>query len=87
MTETLQGVSSEMDAAGPPLDEPRLGLVALDEHELGRQTWPDPEPVSTVASAEELDIARELVRSARVRGVALTGPEGMLKALTKTARR
>jgi transposase-like protein len=35
-------------------------------------------------SAEELAIARELVRSARSRGVAMTGPGGMLKALTKT---
>jgi len=35
-------------------------------------------------SEEELAIARELVRSARARGVAMTGPGGMLKALTKT---
>ena len=41
-------------------------------------------PVSTQASPEELEIARELVASARARGVALTGPEGLLKALTKT---
>lgn len=31
-----------------------------------------------------MEIARELVRTARARGVALTGPDGMLKALTKT---
>src|SRR4051812_48015714 len=41
-------------------------------------------PASSVASPEELEIARELVASARARGVALTGPEGLLKALTKT---
>jgi len=35
-------------------------------------------------SAEELEAARELVRQARDRGVALTGPDGLLKALTKT---
>jgi hypothetical protein len=35
-------------------------------------------------SAEELEMARELVRSARERGTALTGPGGRLKALTKT---
>src|SRR6476659_8647997 len=35
-------------------------------------------------SAAELDTARELVRLARDRGVALTGPDGLLKALTKT---
>src|SRR6478752_7312578 len=34
--------------------------------------------------AAELDAARELVRLARDRGVALTGPDGLLKALTKT---
>ena len=35
-------------------------------------------------SEEELAIARELVRSARVRGVAMSGTGGMLKPLTKT---
>ena len=35
-------------------------------------------------SAEELAAARELVRQARAQGVALTGPGGLLKALTKT---
>ena len=44
---------------------------------------PAKEP-SAQPSAEELDAARELVRQARARGVALTGPDGLLKALTKT---
>ncbi len=35
-------------------------------------------------SGEELEAARELVRAARAKGVALTGPDGLLKALTKT---
>jgi putative transposase len=35
-------------------------------------------------SAEELAAAKELVRQARAQGVALTGPGGLLKALTKT---
>ena len=35
-------------------------------------------------SAEELSIARELVRPARARGATLTGPDGLLKALNKT---
>jgi putative transposase len=39
---------------------------------------------SAQPSAEELEAARELVRQARDRGVALTGPDGLLKALTKT---
>ena len=35
-------------------------------------------------SALELAAARALVKAARDRGVALTGPDGLLKALTKT---
>ena len=35
-------------------------------------------------SPEELAAARELVRQARAQGVALTGPGGLLKVLTKT---
>jgi transposase-like protein len=35
-------------------------------------------------SPEELEAARELVRAARAKGVALTGPDGLVKALTKT---
>src|SRR3954469_19133537 len=35
-------------------------------------------------AAEELAAAKELVRQARAQGVALTGPGGLLKALTKT---
>ncbi|HET7172671.1 MAG TPA: IS256 family transposase [Nocardioidaceae bacterium] len=42
------------------------------------------EPPGTGPSAEELEAARELVRAARDKGVSLTGPEGLLKALTKT---
>jgi putative transposase len=44
---------------------------------------PTKEP-SQQPSAEELETAPELVRQARSRGVALTGPDGLLKALTKT---
>lgn len=35
-------------------------------------------------AGQELEAARELVRSARDRGAALTGPDGLLKALTTT---
>ena len=35
-------------------------------------------------SPEELAAAKELVRQARAQGVGLTGPGGLLKALTKT---
>jgi putative transposase len=44
---------------------------------------PTKEP-SQQPSAEELETARVLVRQARSRGVALTGPHGLLKAITKT---
>ena len=32
----------------------------------------------------ELEAAREMVRAARAQGISLTGPEGLLKQLTKT---
>src|SRR3954469_22848796 len=44
----------------------------------------DPPQEPRPPSAEELAAARELVKAARDRGVALTGPDGLLKALTKT---
>jgi transposase-like protein len=44
----------------------------------------EPAGGSSAPSEQELEIARELVRQARDRGVALTGPDGLLKALTKT---
>ncbi len=45
---------------------------------------PPPKEPSDPPSAEELAAAKELVRQARAQGVALTGPGGLLKALTKT---
>jgi putative transposase len=45
---------------------------------------PSSKEASAQPSTEELDTARELVRQARSRGVALKGPDGLLKALTKT---
>jgi len=38
----------------------------------------------TTASVEELETVRELVCRDRSRSVALTGPHGLLKAMTKT---
>lgn len=40
--------------------------------------------VPEVREVDELEVARELVRQARDAGVALTGPDGLLKAITKT---
>jgi hypothetical protein len=52
---------------------------------------PEDEAVSAAAidvpdrrELDELEVARELVRQAREAGVALTGPGGLLKAMTKT---
>jgi transposase-like protein len=45
---------------------------------------PSSKEASAQPSTDELETARELVRQARSRGVALTGPDGLLKSLTKT---
>jgi transposase-like protein len=45
---------------------------------------PESKEPTSGPSAVELEAARELVRAARAKGVALTGPDGLLKALTKT---
>jgi putative transposase len=44
----------------------------------------EPPQSSQQPSAEALETARDLVRQSRDRGVSLTGPDGLLKALTKT---
>jgi putative transposase len=75
MTEKLQDMSASAKAAEVPQNE------LEDHHEVG----PDRAPEALARpSAEELEVARELVRSARSRGAALTGPDGLLKAVTKT---
>lgn len=73
MTETMPGVS-------PTEQEEQEVGDRVDVVEPGGEVT----PISESASLEELEFARELVASARARGVALTGPEGLLKALTKT---
>jgi hypothetical protein len=47
-------------------------------------TLPDVTSRKKPASSPELDAAKELVRLAKEQGLALTGPDGLLKALTKT---
>ena len=51
---------------------------------LGVVEPPSQDPERRPPTAAELEAARELVQLARDRGVALTGPDGLLKALTKT---
>jgi putative transposase len=81
MTETLAGVSTSRN-------ENLLEQASLAEAAVVGVSGVDPGPAEMAdpaePSEEELAIARELVRSARARGVAMTGPGGMLKALTKT---
>ena len=80
MTETLLDMSASNTE--DLVHEPSLTQAAV----ASRAPTEDPEGAVGAAepSAEELEIARDLVRSARARGVSMTGPEGMLKALTKT---
>ena len=80
MTETLAGVSPSNTEE--LLEQPRLAEAAVAGAADGEVL--DQAEVVAEPSQEELAIARELVRSARARGVAMTGPGGMLKALTKT---
>ncbi len=81
MTETLAGVSPSK--AEELLEQPSLAEADADVAAVGGEE-PDGAELQAEPSEQELAIARELVRSARSRGVAMTGPGGMLKALTKT---
>jgi transposase-like protein len=47
-------------------------------------TLPDVTPRKKLPSSPELETAKELVRQAREQGLSLTGPDGLLKQLTKT---
>src|SRR3954470_24595004 len=47
-------------------------------------TLPDVTPRKKPPSSPELEAARELVRQAKEQGLSLTGPDGLLKQLTKT---
>jgi putative transposase len=81
MTETLAGVS-------PSKSENLPDKSSLADAAVAGVSVAEPASIEVVdpaePSAEELAIVRDLVRSARSRGVAMTGPGGMLKALTKT---
>lgn len=88
MTETLVDVSPSRNEA--PLKVPSLtesavaGREAVDPGDLLERSEVAGLDEMSGPSDEELAIARELVRSARARGVAMTGPQGLLQALTKT---
>ena len=88
MAETLTGMSPSNTEA--PLEVPSLAESAVWSREAvdpGDQLDALEDAAGSALSkpsAEELAIARDLVRSARARGVAMTGPTGLLQALTKT---
>ena len=74
MTESMQDMAGSTKAGSRAAEGP------------GRPRGARPRPAAGGACSaldEELEVARELVRSARERGTALTGPDGLLKALTK----
>jgi transposase-like protein len=75
MTENMLDMSASVKAAEAPQKE------QAHHSEDGDEQLPE---AFTRPSSEELEVARELVRSARERGTALTGPGGLLQALTKT---
>ena len=81
MTETLTGVSP-LNSKDLP-EQPSLAEAAVAGVSVAESASTEVVEVAE-PSEDELAIARELVRSARGRGVAMTGPGGMLKALTKT---
>lgn len=85
MTETLVAVSppsrkskrepveSDPLAVSPPAQPESGGLLARPPVDAGPAALED----------QELELARELVRQARASGMALTGPGGLLKSVTK----
>ena len=75
MAESMQDMAGSTEAA----ELPQTRQEDHTERGLSQATEAFVRP-----SGEELEVARELVRSARERGAALTGPDGLLKALTKT---
>src|SRR3954469_10216466 len=74
MSGTLEGVSPPPGKPAEPDEEPPRRPES-DE--------PEVEPQRPLSAAELASI-EDLVRQARGQGVALTGPGGLLKALTKT---
>ena len=60
------------------MDENSTTLVGVDPPEGGQEPQPE-----TELSQAETEALRELVRQARASGSALTGPDGLLKQLTK----
>ena len=64
------------------MDENIETLVGVSPAKPGEPPDQPPEQPPELSSAEQ-DAVRELVRQARASGAALTGPDGLLKQLTK----
>src|SRR3954454_23133116 len=75
-------MSGTLEAVSPPPGKP----AEPDEQPPQRPSPAEPEhqPPQRPPSPAELASIEDLVRRARGQGVALTGPGGLLKALTKT---
>ncbi len=83
MIETMQDME-QVGAVAPKFKEKSLAEPSLAEAATTASAVDAATAEAAAPSAEELAVAHELVRSARARGAALTGPHGLLKALTKT---
>src|SRR3954462_5726652 len=83
MAETMQDMEMT-GAAAPKIEGKLLTQPSLAEAATSAGGVDAAGAEAASPSAEELGIARELVRSARARGAARTGPDGLQKALTKT---
>ena len=83
MAETMQDME-QAGAAASNIGEKVIAQPSLAEAATAVGEMDAAAADAAAPSAEELAIARELVRSARARGAALTGPDGLLRALTKT---
>ncbi|NNG19607.1 IS256 family transposase, partial [Naumannella sp. ID2617S] len=67
MTDTLVGMSPPSPAAAGDAEDRASGVGRAEDRDL---------------SPAELAAVQDLVRQARAAGVALTGPDGLLKAMT-----
>ena len=74
MDNTLDGVNAEVN-------EPNAASAAGDD-ERAEEGLSGPVAVRELSPAEK-SVLGDLVRQTRAEGVALTGPDGLLKALTK----
>jgi 2-methylisocitrate lyase-like PEP mutase family enzyme len=85
MADTMQDME-QAGAAAPMMEDqqPAVREPSLAEAAKTASSADAAAEDASTPSGAEFAVARELVRWARARGAALTGPDGLLKALTKT---